>query len=183
MQWRNTEWRYGAVHKSLHWGMAVLILGMLTIGLYMTGMPLNPDRFRIYGLHKATGMAILALAGLRLAWRLSQTVPKLPEGMPRLMQWGAHASHFALYALMFLMPLTGWLMSAYAGLPVSFYGWFTIPNPVAPDDGLRRFMHDAHELLAWALIGVIALHAGAALYHHFIRKDETLKRMLPCARP
>lgn len=179
MQWRNTDERYGAIAKLFHWLIGLGIIGMLCVGLYMVGMPMSPDKFKVYGLHKAIGATILFLVVLRVLWRFSNPVPLLPSDMPRWQAWGAHLSHLALYGLMFAIPLTGWAMSSAAGFPVSVFGLFTLPNLVAPDNELREFFGEAHEWLAYGLIAVLLAHVGAALEHHFIRKDTILRRMLP----
>lgn len=179
MQWRNTDARYGAVSKLFHWVMALGIIGMLGVGLYMTDLPMSPDKFEIYGLHKAIGAVILFLAVLRVLWRFTAHVPALPSDMPRWQVWGAHLSHLALYGFLFAMPVTGWLMSSAAGFPVSVFGLFTLPNLVAPNDELRVLFATAHEWLAFGLMALIAAHLGAALEHHFLRRDNILRRMLP----
>lgn len=179
MQWKNKPEAYGTIAKSFHWGMAALIIGMLALGLYMTGLPFSPDKLQLYGIHKAVGATILFLVALRLVWRLLNTVPPLPATLPAWQKWGAHLSHFGLYGLMFAMPLTGWLLSSAAGFPVSVFGLFTLPNLVAPDPQLRELFEGAHEILANLLILLIVAHFGAALKHHVIDKDNILKRMLP----
>jgi cytochrome b561 len=178
MRWRNTPERYGTAAKLLHWGMAALVIGMLWVGLYMVGLPLSPDKFQLYGLHKATGAVVLAVVSLRLAWRLFDPVPPFPDSMRAVDKLGAHAAHYMLYALLFLMPLSGWAMSSAAGFPVSVYGLFTLPNIVPADKALLDLSCATHEWMAYALIGLIVLHVAAALWHHFVRKDNILRRML-----
>lgn len=183
MQWRNTEASFGAVHKLLHWSIAALIIFMLALGLYMGEVPMGPDKYRLYGLHKATGMVVLLLAGLRLAWRLVNAVPPLPANTPRWQRLLANIVHKLLYVMMFAMPITGWIISSAAGFPVSVYGLFTVPVITAPDKALMHDMGEVHENLAWILMALIAMHAGAALMHHFMYKDNILRRMLPCVKP
>ncbi len=179
MGWKNTSEAYGRAAKLFHWIMAALVIGLLAAGLYMVGMDrVSPDRVKLYGLHKSFGALVLAVVAARLAWRLTNTVPPLPDDMRKIDKFGAHAAHWGLYALMFAMPLSGWAMSAAAGFPPSFFGLFTLPNIVPVDDGIRVFAKASHWWLSRALIVLIALHAGAALWHHFIRKDNILRRML-----
>lgn len=179
MQIKNTAQRYGAVAITLHWVMALLIIGMLTLGLYMVGVPISLEKLQLYGLHKEFGVTVLMLVTLRVLWRWTNITPLLPNTMPAWQKLAAHGAHFALYALMFAMPLTGWALSSAAGLPVSFFGLFTLPNLVAPNDGLRLLLTTTHKYLAFSLIAVLCAHVAAALQHHFFNKDDILKRILP----
>ncbi len=156
--------------------MTLLIIGMLSVGLYMVSLPVNPLKFQIYDVHKGIGVTILTLAFLRLAWRFGNKVPAL--SLPTWEKISALVMHWALYFFMFAMPITGWLMSSAAGFPVSFFGIFTLPDLIAPDDAHREFFEMLHEWLAYGLIAAIIIHTAAALKHHFIDKDEILKRML-----
>ncbi len=176
---KNTSERYGLVATLLHWLMGLAIIGMLAVGLYMTGLELSPDKLKLYGLHKAIGITLLSAFILRVLWRLVNVIPSLPDAIPAWERWAAHASHFLLYTLMLAMPMTGWLMSSYAGFPVSVFGLFTMPDLVAADKEMAEVMKEVHEWLAYGLIALITVHAGAALKHHFIDKDMILRRMLP----
>lgn len=178
-QWRNTLQSYGITAKSFHWLMALLVIGMLCVGFYMDGMEMGPDKIQLFGLHKSTGALILGLATLRLLWRWMNPVPALPAGIPFWQRAGAHLSHYGLYALLFAMPLIGWAMSSAAGFPVSVYGWFTLPNIVPVDPDMVKLCKRLHYYGAVAFIALISLHVLAALFHHFIRKDDVLRRMLP----
>ncbi len=176
---RNTLYSYGSVAKFLHWLIALLVIGMLAVGLFMTGMENGPDKFRVYGLHKSTGIMVLLLVAVRLMWKCVNPRPLLPATLHRLEKFLAHAGHVALYALMVAMPLTGWAMSSAAGFPVSVFGLGTLPDFVPPDREMHEFWEETHELLAWVLIVMIALHVLAALLHHFYYKNNILRRMLP----
>lgn len=178
-QWRNTSLTYGTVARSFHWLMALLIISMLCVGFYMDGMAMGPDKLQVYGLHKSAGIIVLALVALRLLWRLANPTPALPQDIPAWQRWGAHLSHFALYGLMFAMPLIGWLMSSAAGFPVSVFGLFSLPSLIDPSPDMVRLTKTLHFYGAWAFVGLISAHAAAALFHHFIRKDGVLRRMLP----
>ena len=178
---RNSQEKYGAIAKCLHWVMALAILIMLVVGFIMTGLPISPDKFRVYGIHKSLGALILIAAFLRLFWRFINIVPPLPADMPAWQKLGAHGSHIALYIVMFVMPLSGWLMSSAAGFPVSVFGWFVLPNLIAPSNELRLFFAEVHDVLAYVIIALVSLHILAALKHHFIDKDTILRRMLPLA--
>lgn len=177
----NTSKTYGTLAKSLHWLIGLLIIGMLAVGLYMVGLPVSPDKFKLYGLHKSIGITVLALVALRLIWKWINESPLLPDALTLWEKRLAKLGHFALYILMFAMPLSGWAMSSAAGLPVSVFGLFTLPDLVAPDKTLKANLQQVHETLAWALMAMIGLHVLAALLHHFYYKDKVLLRMLPFA--
>ncbi len=181
MQLRNDEGRYGAVAQGFHWLIAALILTTVVIALYMTGLPLSPDKIKTYNLHKSIGVTILTLALLRLSWRLVSPPPPLPAAMAGWERAAATASHLALYALLFAQPVIGIFHSSAASFPVVVFGMVTLPSVTAPDKGLKETLALLHSWLGWAFIALICLHAAAALRHHFIEKDDILKRMLPGA--
>ncbi len=185
-QLRNSDTSYGWPANTFHWVMALLILGMLAVGLYMAGLKgMSPDKLKLYGLHKSTGIIVLFLAFLRLTWREVNYQPKIPEtkkvapGIFKLMEFAAKFTHALIYVLMFAMPLSGWLMSSALGFPVSVYGEFTMPNLIAPDKDLGHLLEKAHDYMAYTLIALLCMHVGAALFHHFILRDTVLRRMLP----
>jgi cytochrome b561 len=172
----NNEDHYGIVTIVLHWLMAILIIGLLALGLYMVGLPISYDKLKLYGWHKEYGLLVLALVVVRLVWRLANTTPCLL--LPRLEKIAARTVHWAFYGFMFAMPVTGWLITSAAGFPASFFGLFVLPNLVAPNDELRILFEQIHEWLGYGLIATIVLHTCAALKHHFINKDDILRRML-----
>jgi cytochrome b561 len=177
MQIKNTANRYGFLAKSFHWIMALMVIGLLCVGLYMTGMPNSMAKLQLYGYHKASGILILFLVTLRVLWRLTNKSPTM-AAMPNWQRISAHSLHIALYVFMFAMPLTGWMMSSAAGVPVSVFGWFTMPDLVPTNESLMEIFEQTHEILAFILIGMIGLHLLAALKHHFINKDDTLRKMI-----
>lgn len=170
--------QYDPVAKSLHWLMAILIIGLWCVGLTAEEMPKGDLRSQIIGLHKAFGVLALALVVVRLAWRATHTAPELPQSMPPLEQLGAKLGHLALYALMIALPVDGILMSQAAGRPVNVFGW-TLPTILEKNDTLKGVFGEGHELLAWALALVLAVHVLAALRHHWLLKDDVMRRMLP----
>jgi cytochrome b561 len=179
MRYRNTHSAYGVVAKGFHWILFLMITGMVLVGFIMADMDLSPDKVKLYGLHKSTGIVVLALVSMRLAWKFANVSPLLPDSMHALEKFLARAGHAMLYLLMFAMPLTGWMMSSAAGFPVSVYGLFTLPDLVAPDTNLKALMIDAHFYLAWLLVIMVGLHVLAALTHHFYYRNNILRRMLP----
>jgi cytochrome b561 len=173
---KNNESRFGLIAIILHWVMALIMIGMLTVGLYMAGLPNSDQKFKLFGLHKSFGIVVLSLAALRLFWRLINITPTLSS--PWWERLAAHAMHLALYGFMFAMPLSGWLMSSSGGYPVSFFGLFELPQIIAANEEWNKFFQEAHEYLGYALIAAIVLHTAAALKHHFIDKDNILRRMI-----
>lgn len=176
MRLKNDATHFGLIAILLHWIIAVLIIGLLCVGLYMVELPISPSKLKIYGIHKATGLLVLALVVVRLCWRVINTTPKL--AMPLWEVVIARIVHWAFYVLMLAMPITGWLLTSSAGLAPSFYGLFTVPTLIAPNENLRPLFANMHQWIAFALIATILLHVAAALKHHFYDKDEILKRMI-----
>lgn len=170
---------YTAVAKSLHWLMALFILGMLALGFYMTDLPLSPDKLQYYAWHKWAGVSVFILVWIRLAWRLMFPPPALQEGLSSAVRLAAHAGHWALYALMVVIPLTGWLMSSAKGFQTVWFGVLPLPDLLAKDKALGDQLAQLHWALNVGLLLLISGHAGAALWHHFVHKDDTLRRMLP----
>lgn len=176
MNLRNSERRFGLVNILLHWIMAILIIGMLVLGLYMVSLPISLEKLKLYGWHKEYGFIVLALAMFRLFWRITNITPHL--SLPFLEMLAARAMHWAFYGFMFAMPISGWLITSAAGLPASFFGLFTLPNLISTNEEYRQLFQWVHQWLGYGLIVAIVLHASAALKHHFINKDDILRRMI-----
>ncbi len=183
MQLKNTAERYGAIAKLFHWTIVALIIAQYILIERAHDLPQSLQKLKLYTYHKSVGITILALAVLRLLWRWANTVPPLPPTLRPVESVLARVTHVALYALIFAMPLSGWIMSNAENFPVSYFGWFTLPSLVAPDRSLGELMEETHELLFIALLSVALLHMAAALKHHFWLKDDVLRRMLPFTRP
>ncbi len=169
---------YTATAKTLHWLMAALILCLLGIGTVMIFLPKGGLRGDVYDIHKQVGTVVLALAAIRLGWRMAMGAPALPAAMAPREQLVAHAGHLGLYLLMFAMPIAGIVMSQAGGHPVTLLG-MPLPTVVGKDSGLHELAEDAHLVLAWAIGLLVAAHAAAALRHHYALKDDVLRRMLP----
>jgi cytochrome b561 len=181
-QLQNSERRYGAVAIALHWLMALLLTALVALGLYMTRLPdvgFDTWKIKLILYHKQLGILALMLVTLRLLWRFSNVLPKLVETIPDWQKVLARFVHLCFYALMLALPLTGWLMSSATGIPVSVLGLFTLPDLVPYDDRLFHTLVDIHRYLGYALIVCMAAHIGAALRHHLLLRDHTLKKMLP----
>ena len=172
--------RYTRVAIAFHWAIALLIGLNLWLGL---GAGALPKDWPAMPVHKAVGITVLALTLGRIAWRLMHPAPPLPADLKPWERLAARGSHFALYGFMLAMPLTGWAMvSGAKRRPLEWFGLFDIPYlPVS--DAVSGFGHDAHELLGWGLIALLAVHVAAALRHHFLLRDNVLARMMPGVRP
>ena len=179
MTLRNTA-RWGAVSQAFHWTIVLLLLVIAVVGLTMGELPRTPKYFWVYTVHKSLGLTILVLMLLRLGWRLHAGAPPPVAGTPRLQAMVASVTHWALYALVLAMPLSGWLYDSASGLrPFRWFGLAEVPKLSPPDEGLAELANNAHETLFWVLVLLVAVHAGAALYHHIFQRDDTLRRMLP----
>jgi cytochrome b561 len=169
--------RYSRVAIAFHWTIAVLVIVNLIVGIGHDYVPAL--RAWMPG-HKAIGITVLALTAARVAWRLAHRPPALPAGLPGWERQAAHTTHWALYALMVAMPLSGWLMvSGPEGRrPLEWFGLF--PLPYLPASGATAdAAHSAHGLLGWLMLALVALHIAAALRHHLVLRDGVLGRMLP----
>ncbi|MDE2441090.1 MAG: cytochrome b [Betaproteobacteria bacterium] len=170
---------YTKTAKALHWLMAILLFGLLALGFYMHDLPLSPDKLKLYSWHKWAGVTAFLLVGFRLLWRLAHRPPALPDSMPKLMQFAAHAGHLMLYLLMIAIPLTGWLMSSAKGFQTVYFGVLPIPDLLNKNKEVGDLLALVHKSLNLLFIAVLAAHISAALKHHFIDKDDILTRMLP----
>jgi cytochrome b561 len=182
----NTERRYGTVAMALHWLMAVLLVSLVALGLYMVGLPevgFDKKKITLILWHKEMGILALLLAALRLAWRLRSVLPRLVESIPDWQKVAARFVHLSFYALMLALPLTGWMMSSYTRIPVSFFGLFQLPDLVPYNERMFHTFIEIHKWLGYALIGFFCVHAGAAIRHHWVSRDDTLRKMLPEAGP
>jgi cytochrome b561 len=192
---KNTETTWGLPTRLLHWTMAALILFMLVVGFYMTEILQNRTaeevaaRFSLTQTHKSFGFVVFALALVRIGWRAANAVHPAPPAAAK--PWenaAARAAHVALYVLTLWMPLSGWLMASASPLndagayPVQIrnmvFGLFELPDPIAPGDrGLEAIFGAAHFYGGLALAALLAVHAGAALKHHFLHRDDVLRRI------
>lgn len=172
--------RYNGIAILFHWLIAVLIVGAFTMGLVMTDIPgITPTKLKYYSWHKWAGVTVLALAALRLLWRLAKGVPAYPVSMPVWQKSAASGLHTVLYVLMFAVPLSGYFYTLSAGIPVVYFGLFKLPVLIEADAALKPTLKALHYWLNMGLLASVLMHAGAALKHQFIDRDGVLKRMLP----
>lgn len=170
---------YGKVHKALHWGMAALILCLMMLGVVMTEMPLSPEKLQYYSWHKWAGISVFVLVWLRLIWRGFHPAPEYPEHMSLMTRRMATLAHIALYVLMVVIPVSGWLLSSAKGVQTVWFGVLPLPDLLEKDKELGHLLHEVHEALNLGLAILLVGHVGAALKHHWIDRDDILKRMLP----
>ena len=174
--------RYNAVAQAFHWIIAALIVVQFVLAWTFDDLPNNLHKLALVARHKSFGMTILMLAVLRLTWRLFNRPPPLPVGMSKIERLLAQVTHIGLYVLLFVMPLTGLLMSSAKNYSVSWFGLFTWPNLIQQNEQAFNFFKATHDLLSNALFVIVVLHILAALKHHFWNKDDVLKRMLPLTK-
>jgi cytochrome b561 len=181
MRLANSRRGYGAVAIALHWLLAVLLCVLMALGWFMVALPdagFDTRKVMLILYHKEIGLAAFVGGLARLAWRLANPLPSLPAGTGYGQEVAARFVHLAFYGLMVALPVSGWLMSSAAAIPVSWFGYFDLPDVVAPNEALFRRLIDVHRWLGWALAALLCLHAGAALVHHFVLRDDTLRKML-----
>jgi cytochrome b561 len=178
----NTNERYGMVAICVHWLMAVVLITLVGSGLYMVSLPdagFDKTKIQLILFHKQLGVLALGAVALRFVWRLGNALPSLVETLAEWQKVSARFVHLSFYVLMFALPMSGWVMSSAAAIPVSVFGLFTLPDLVSPDEHLFRVLIDIHRWLGYALIACLCVHVGAAVRHHVVLKDDTLRKMLP----
>ena len=170
--------RYTFTAIALHWLAAALVLANFALGPWMVDLPLSPEKLRLYGWHKWIGITVFLLVLARLAWRHWHPAPP-PVAMPEWQRRAAAATHVALYALLLLIPLSGWVYSSATGVQVVYLGLVPLPDLVGKDRALAAILKAVHATLNFSLLALVILHIGAALKHHFVDRDGVLARMLP----
>jgi cytochrome b561 len=171
---------YTSAQKAIHWAVFLLVIGLYGLTYAEELFPRgDPGRALVWWLHISFGLLLFALVAIRVGLRLVLGTPGLPREMSELERWAAKIAHLLLYGLLVAIPVLGILLTWYRGDALSFFGLFTIPAPVTPDRDTARFIKELHSLCANLILILAGVHAAAALWHHFIRKDDVLKRMLP----
>ena len=178
MQLKNDASRYGAIAQLFHWVIVILIVTQFVLAEKAEDLR-GLAKLTTLAQHKSVGITILVLALLRLGWRWMNPIPRLPDSTPRWQQFAAHGSHCLLYALLLVMPVLGWFMSSARNFPVSWFGLVTLPDFIEPSESAFKFFRAAHVALSKVLFVLALVHNVAALKHHFIDRDDVLRRMLP----
>lgn len=176
---KNSLTNYGYIAVALHWLVALTVIGLFVLGLWMTGLDYYDAWYqRGPDLHKGIGVLLFILLAFKLAWRW---LDPLPRSEPTHAAWerrAAHAAHLLMYTLMFAVMIAGYLIPTADGQPLPVFGLFSVPATLSGIENQEDIAGEIHEILAFILIGLATLHALAALKHHFIDRDRTLKRML-----
>lgn len=183
------ETRYSVVAIIIHWLTALTVIGLLIVGNYMADLPrTDPIKLDLFNWHKSFGVTVLLLTVIRLAWRLTHKPPALPGEMPGWEKRVAHAAHWLFYVLLLGVPLLGWIMVSAAprSVPTFLFGLIEWPHisyfadlDFEQKKGMHEIFEDMHAAAAYSMAGLIVLHVGAALRHHFLLKDKILRRMIP----
>ncbi len=178
MQIKNTTESYGLLSKLFHWLIALAVIGMLIVGSLLDVLK-GPTEGAVFGWHKSLGITLLALMILFILWTARNPKPAYPKDMPFIQVALATVVRYLLYIVVPLMCLSGWIFSTAKGKAPVVWGWFSLPAPFVPlSDSLGDAIKAVHVYLAWTILALVLLHIAGALYHHFIRKDNILKRML-----
>ena len=173
--------RHPSVMRLLHWVTALLVLGAIATGVVMVRIESGDLQNTLFNLHRSLGVSALVVIVLRLVLRLRlrDRIPGLPPGMPRMQQVAARGTHHLLYTLTLIQPLIGWIGSSAFGAPVIFFGLFTLPALWGRSETVADVTLSVHVVLAFVMIGLIALHVAAAIHHHVVRRDGLMRRMWP----
>ncbi|MBN9089263.1 MAG: YceI family protein [Reyranella sp.] len=172
---------YAGVAKLLHWLTALLVLGLIGVGLWMVDLPIGLPKLYAFAWHKWIGLTVLVLTVLRLAWRAYSPPPPLPPTVTAWERAVAPWSHGLLLVLLVALPISGWLMSSAGGVKVIWFGYLELPDLLERDTGLFERLVTWHHWLAWTLMAVLALHLLAVLRHDVLRRDGIFRRMWPLA--
>ncbi|WP_284447397.1 cytochrome b [Fluviibacter phosphoraccumulans] len=171
--------QYTATAKLLHWIMAIALIALLALGFYMHDLPFSPMKLKLYSWHKWAGVCLFLLVFVRVAWRITHRPPTLPEHMKSMERIIAHGGHHMLYLLMIVIPLSGWLMSSAKGFQTVLFGVLPLPDLLEKNEALGGLLQQLHMGLNLFFAAVVIGHVAAALKHHFVNKDDVLRRMLP----
>ena len=171
--------RYTATARALHWTTAglMLVVGGFGLGIAFAAPEDEAFKLRLYNIHESLGFTVLLLTVVRLAWRAGHPPPPLPEDLPGPLKLAARSNHAALYVMLFVQPIVGFLNTNAWGFPFLYFGLVPIPSPIGRHETLAPILSDIHLVGAIAIAGLVAVHAGAALWHHYGLRDGTLRKM------
>jgi cytochrome b561 len=168
--------------RLFHWSIAALLLVQIPLAWYMTDLPLSAEKLSNYALHKSLGMCLFTLAVFRLIRAILGKRPDLPPNTKRYEKILAKATQGLLYLLVIIMPISGWVMSSAANVPVKIFGVIELPNLVEPNKQLMESMQNVHEMQSWVLMTLMLIHIAAGLKHQFVDRDNVLYSMLPLVK-
>jgi cytochrome b561 len=172
----NYQCHYDMFFKLLHWVLAILLIGMVSLGWFMMSIEDQPGSGWYFNLHKSLGLIAATLILLRILWRLTHKIAPLPGSIPKWQAKLARSIHFFLYCCMVAMPLTGFIGASYGGHGVAFFGW-KLPDWASKNHDIAKQLFEIHGIIAWVLVVLIAFHVLAAFKHLIINKDGVFQRM------
>lgn len=179
MQIRNSYERYGLVAITIHWLVAMVVIGLFALGYWMVGLTYYDDWYKqAPDIHRSVGILLLMLMVLRVIWRLINITPKPLPSHKRWEVASAHAAHSLLYLMLFVAMASGYLISTADGSAIDVFGWFAVPSVTGQIKGLEDTAGTVHYWSTWAIVALAAVHAAGALKHHWLDRDQTLRRML-----
>ncbi len=178
MSWGNTSSHWGLASRLLHWFSAVAIFFMFGLGITMINMRLSPMKLEMFIVHKSIGMTLLLIIIVRVLWRLLNPAPNPSKTLSLTQRKIVFLGQIFMYALLFCIPMSGWIINSAANFPLQWFGLFEVPVITAPDIMIQDNAKTAHLFLVCTLGFVVTLHIVAALRHHWILKNDILKRML-----
>jgi cytochrome b561 len=169
---------YTLAARIFHWVTAVLVLSMIPFGIIMLRLDSGPTQDLLFNLHRSIGAVLLPIVVGRLIWRFKNPPLPLPDDIPMVQRGAAHATHWALYLLLIVQPIVGWVATSAYRAPIEVFWLFTLP-PIWPENrAFSEQLFSFHRLIGFAIAGLVCAHVGAALFHHFIRRDRVLMRMI-----
>ncbi len=177
MSWGNSAKHWGLISRLLHWFMAIAIIFMFALGITMINMPLTPAKLDMFILHKSIGITLLGIVIIRILWRLLNPSPRPPRSFSKTQYRMIRLGQLLMYILMVCIPISGWVINSASNFPMQWFGLFEVPAITQPSIDTETYAKNTHFILV-CILGVMAvLHIAAALYHHYIKKNEILKRM------
>lgn len=177
MALRNTSTNWGALAKTLHWLIAIGIFWIIWLGFEQADMERGPEKLAARMTHGSWALLVLTLMTIRIVWRLMNETPAQPDDTPGWQRVTASITHWAIYIAVFTQLTAGSMTMATGGYPLPFFGFFSLPIPVAEDEDAHHFWEEVHEFAWKPLAALILLHFIAALYNHFVQKNDVLRRM------
>jgi cytochrome b561 len=174
-----SETCYGGGARAFHWLTVALLLVIIPIGLVMGGLPRGRLQDTLFITHESLGLTVLGLTLLRLVWRLTHPAPPPDADLAPLERQASRTVHAALYLVLLVMPLAGYLFVGFSNIALHYFGLVPVPEPMAKDKAVADLALLVHASLQWAIYALAAIHVAAALHHHFVRRNGVLRRMLP----
>lgn len=171
--------RYTRVARALHWLIALLVLSAIPAGLAMVRIGSGPLQDWLFDFHRSLGFVVLVLIVVRIVWRLGHRPPPLPAGTPALQAVAAHVVHGALYLLLLIAPIVGWLATNAYGAPIAVFRLFELPVLIGKDEAVSKLLFGLHEVLGIAIAALVVVHIAAALFHQLVVRNGLIRRMWP----